>query len=709
MNSYQRKVGAGADAKELEYVSALHQTCMPNTRGSATISSLDVQRYLVSRHGIQITPEHAKDIIQGLGGTQISETVSQQVHEKLQAKAQAELKRQEDANSSSKFGVFGSKSFDSSASASGKKKPSLMSIWNKKGREEQVLEDEEKNEQAQMATGLPPPSLEYLDIIQWTSILLIPTLVRYAAASEAPNFKEVSGDETAASPSTDSGAPPLEPRPPELISTVWKLLAAMGSEGTSGASSVPLLTPDYIRELLVGHGEYERAQDDSLIDEMISLAGGGSQQVFDEGAFLRALTADVLEWKAGTEDNETTFVRDVFGTDGLSKLLDSNEEKAKLKSPASSEEDEEAINDKVQKEPNLEDIAKANSLKIIDSVVDSYASFTLLLITWIFYMAQGSMYANFLRAADFSQASCTVSDGGGTSGSDFGCTVGSTIWTWLTLAFMLTIMGVFVVTLLNFGNHPTKRSPGRMFLAMIIVAILTAVPMLALEWYRSNKVEPPYDAKEEIVTDGNFKGSQIFTFSMGTAVFAIYLVQFLLAIIKKNKDRLHSLYQFFEKRSMYQTAHDRGTIRSKQAGTRKLNKFLENAYKLHIPKTNVEVESENSLRTETESEATFRNFVLYGETHEECASLIWTWRNLLSGRLFDTEGVWIPTRVMIFQAAQVAFGLFVCTVFFVAIEGLAQVADDAVESLPDDEAIPDWVYDIVPNGKQVRIALLPGK
>ena len=49
---FQRRVGAAADAKELEYIIALHQTCMPQTRENATVSSLDVYRLLRSRYRI---------------------------------------------------------------------------------------------------------------------------------------------------------------------------------------------------------------------------------------------------------------------------------------------------------------------------------------------------------------------------------------------------------------------------------------------------------------------------------------------------------------------------------------------------------------------------------------------------------------------------------------------------------------------------------
>lgn len=74
---FQRRVGAAADAKELEYIIALHQTCMPHTRENATVSSLDVYRLLRSRYRISakfFTPHDAAAIVQDLGG---GDTVAQ--------------------------------------------------------------------------------------------------------------------------------------------------------------------------------------------------------------------------------------------------------------------------------------------------------------------------------------------------------------------------------------------------------------------------------------------------------------------------------------------------------------------------------------------------------------------------------------------------------------------------------------------------------
>jgi hypothetical protein len=68
MASFRRMVGAQADVKELEYIAALHQTSAL-TRENETISSLDIQRMLVSRYGVLFgSPKQTIEIVRSLGG-----------------------------------------------------------------------------------------------------------------------------------------------------------------------------------------------------------------------------------------------------------------------------------------------------------------------------------------------------------------------------------------------------------------------------------------------------------------------------------------------------------------------------------------------------------------------------------------------------------------------------------------------------------------
>ena len=66
--AFKRPVGAAADVRELEYISALHQTSsVLDTEG--TVSAKDVLLFLRSRFGLVLTPDDAMDIVKGLSGT----------------------------------------------------------------------------------------------------------------------------------------------------------------------------------------------------------------------------------------------------------------------------------------------------------------------------------------------------------------------------------------------------------------------------------------------------------------------------------------------------------------------------------------------------------------------------------------------------------------------------------------------------------------
>eukprot|EP00977_Amphora_coffeiformis_P018302 scaffold6378_cov176-Amphora_coffeaeformis.AAC.13 len=65
---FDRPVGSPADAKELEYVSGLHQTDA-EVRVDGSIKAEDIQLYLKSRFGIDIEREDVTNtILQGMGG-----------------------------------------------------------------------------------------------------------------------------------------------------------------------------------------------------------------------------------------------------------------------------------------------------------------------------------------------------------------------------------------------------------------------------------------------------------------------------------------------------------------------------------------------------------------------------------------------------------------------------------------------------------------
>jgi len=80
IGNFRRIVGSAADMSELEYISALHQTILPNLREDGTISAKDIAVYLKSRYGLVLTSAEAIDIACGLcGAKQRTTKFNQQV------------------------------------------------------------------------------------------------------------------------------------------------------------------------------------------------------------------------------------------------------------------------------------------------------------------------------------------------------------------------------------------------------------------------------------------------------------------------------------------------------------------------------------------------------------------------------------------------------------------------------------------------------
>lgn len=227
---------------------------------------------------------------------------------------------------------------------------------------------------------------------------------------------------------------------------------------------------------------------------------------------------------------------------------------------------------------------------------------------------------------------------------------------------------------------------------------------MSLTQYKNNSSEP-FDGPEEIVNSNYFDAWKTLTLSLGLVCASMYLLQFCVAVVRKF-DWLdeHSRFAKF-----FVTSNVRGAARLKKAATHKIGLVLENARRMHGPisapsSTGEMAELSKSTRN-SNTDPIFRNFVLYGETKVSAGSFRWTWQRIISGNLFEVEGIWLPARLLIFQGSQLLFGSVLSFVLIMGVEPIAKQADDAQASLGDD--LPQWIYDIVPTAKQVRYALYP--
>lgn len=104
------------------------------------------------------------------------------------------------------------------------------------------------------------------------------------------------------------------------------------------------------------------------------------------------------------------------------------------------------------------------------------------------------------------------------------------------------------------------------------------------------------------------------------------------------------------------------------------------------------------------------NYILLGKDVVSTGGIIWTWKLLFSNELFETEGIWIPTRLIIIQCAQLIFLIVMGFVYLSLVPYFADIAQKANEEIQTNQYadfIPDWVFTIVPTERDVKVALYP--
>jgi len=461
MSKFKRITGAQADVKELEYVAALHQTCLPETRENGTVSAVDVQRLLSSRYGLFISHERAVEIVRGLSGDagysaadlpkpaakkkgknllrrgiEKRKNKSKKNYENPSENNEGSQQDKHDLSASEVSGLDQSESTGGDGRSSVKfnvlqgDQPAAARISSDQYRE--VVRDDDDND------NLPE---EYFDIVQLVSLLLIPVLAR---AGKEFRVKSEGGEDGVQVKSENVDSQSLDPQPPDLILNSLRMIlkdinvSPVEPEETEDASfqatssslgSMPVLDVELVEAILLEMGEYERAQDPKLMREMTDAASSRSGR-FDAEALVNALTHDVREhWQVGSEDRLSTFFYDVFGYYQGSKTV--RDEIAALSrrgdEPRRDEEDPKWIDDtRVGDDVGGRFDFKSHSVDHtnVDFVVDAHSSASLVVLIWLFYILLAATYASLIRGSI--EVPCKRNQNADT----FGCELAQVIWVW---------------------------------------------------------------------------------------------------------------------------------------------------------------------------------------------------------------------------------------------------------------------------------------
>jgi hypothetical protein len=123
--------------------------------------------------------------------------------------------------------------------------------------------------------------------------------------------------------------------------------------------------------------------------------------------------------------------------------------------------------------------------------------------------------------------------------------------------------------------------------------------------------------------------------------------------------------------------------------------MLLNAHKLHELNDNTDPMESTAMSVTSGSRkqkltgiATL-NYILMGRQIEDSGGIFWTWRLIFSGELFDTEGIWIPIRVLVIQFVQFIALVALSLIYASIVKQAASAAANAQSNLDDN--LPSWV------------------
>lgn len=684
LKSLEFPIGVKADVKELEYISALHQTCH-HLRKDATISATDITLFLRSRYGLNIEHADGIDIIRGLGGT-LSKIDIDRKHE------------------NSKGGINAADDFDQSqhilddGNVSGMSKEDLHEQLDTINDDEQILIPTDSN------NDLEGSEDEYLDLVQVVSAIIIPTLMKAREDNESKTFSvgnAVDGScETQRQDSRDAkDEDNYKPIHSLIIRDVFQILIQRTIDMSQSPSAFDVdhfgnvkkenrnenipLTNGLIRNLLLSFGEVDAASDNELIEKMITCATASypGTAIFDETTFLRALTVDVIEWQCCWDHNISTPFYDVFECDpkDAHRLMDGSflngNDDDNTKENQDLEENSKKSNDiSTTTFPSLNFTSTSPS---IDYVVDSFYSTFFVMALWVFYIYNTAIYVAFLNSIAFDVIKC---------GESFGCKVSNRIWSWASFALILTMGGLLIIVPISISNDPYGVRWNWALLSALVLSFYSGLPLLI------------YETGDSVPKSWTFDRIIKVYLAFGTILLVFIIPKNVLSsfTIRSNEESIRNV-GWVEWFTLSSDLTSSAAIKS--ASSFRINQMLDNAVKIHFKDTNEE--EGRTLHTVQSME----RYLLNEDRFDFRGGLVWSWKQLLMGnRLLKEHGIWLHCRLAIGQEGQIiAFFLFFYSLIYIT-EETAILADADIAAIVSQPASPSktMLLHFLPSGSIIR-------
>jgi hypothetical protein len=420
---FQRpKSGAVRDVRELEYVSALHQSETELVNPNGWICAGCVTALVRSRHGIVIPIEHVhKQILPDLAGVP----------------------------------------------------PPKITITNSEPKNKNEGDNQEFDIDIDPGHGITADNVDnvvFLDIANVVSMLLIPKLKRHSEALEY---------------SKTSGSSPIESEEAERFfrCVLGVFRRDLGIDNDDDDDEAPLLTRELLQTMLETYGE--DPNDETAVDEMmeylVSKNGESSDNPprLDVPTLIKAVTSDLDAYNTRWETSKTTHSDDFLqlldgGIGSLLKGVDCQKcvltHGRTVEIPTTNDSPENESNGN-RKPVLLKRLPDQQTLSVVDLAADTFSSefyFVLLFLSLILiYLSFDNSVSSYLDLNGYFR--CRSPD----NSNYFGCEVAEAIVNWLIVVIRLGGVGTCYMLFTSAGNCSMKACgiPKNLFASLILVCI----------------------------------------------------------------------------------------------------------------------------------------------------------------------------------------------------------------------------------------------
>lgn len=714
--AFLRPVGAAVDVKELEYVSAIHQTGKEIDE-DGFITAQDVQVFLRSRFGAVITKEDAIDIVRGLAGSTrlpLPKAANDTNCNSATTRSFLSFSRGEDKEKEKqKINVEHKQPIIETGMSSGDnievplKDPTSGEQNNLKKNDKSDQNDEEHYAEAlqdvsdvrrqwKFQKDVPKKKDKTLketellvryDIVQLLTILYIPTLLRL-------KHHRLDRSVPFASASFYGAQCCIK----YLIPSKWVSRFVQRKENTYKAMKQKLLPkPQNLMEDVLNI-LLEKMQDDSelraSLDNTASIMGNDnksglpklSKRIFVSEKLVQSMLVCIGEEKSARDEQLVKQMVEAVGGEGsvfnelsFARALTDDVEAWPIESEDNlttsfydvygfdeneclmHKEENKTIEEEQGEEgqETAADLEVEASQKSPRSRVPNYKN-TLSFIDYAADAYQSNAFVVFLFTFYTISAIFIVlvlNDQilvGSCDDGGFWCLLGRTVFDWLVFALTLIASGFIILYPISLGNNAHSQRIYPNLLSIVLLVLYIAVSRAGLD---------------ELVKNGedHFEGSTHWYMTILWTAMTIAAVLTLVSLVKNLIPKLlpNKLKQNMLLKSFLLSSNTLRTAKQKKAATNKINLMIQNAYELHV-------DAHKSASGANAEHQTILNFVVNGEKPVKCGGLIWTWKAMFQKTMFEVEGVWLHARLLIAQAMQIIISIIIGVVWY---EGTFSLAD----------------------------------